>query len=152
MERLSTTRARLVTYLNGKIRMRGWKDEPVDPVAIADRFAELGYIDDRGWGEAKAVSMARRGLGARRVAGTLRQAGIQGEDAAAIAPGVEQRALDAALAFARRRRIGPFAETAADRPLRQKHIAAMLRGGHSLDLARAIAMMQPGEDPAERTE
>lgn len=119
----------------------------MDPAVIAERMAELGYIDDRGWGEARAASMARRGLGARRVTGALRQAGIGEEDAEAIRPGMEQRALDAALAFARRRRIGPFAAEPADRPLREKQIAAMLRGGHSATLARAITGMAPGDDP-----
>ena len=152
VERFATTRARLITYLQRKIRERGWKDARVDPAEIAERLAALGYIDDRGWGEAKATAMARRGLGARRVAGALRQAGVVGEDAEAIAPGVQERALEAAIAFARRRRIGPFADSAADRPTREKHIAAMLRGGHSPTLARAIAAMMPGDDPDQLVE
>ena len=149
VERFATTRGRLTDYLKRKIRAQGWEGEPVDPAAIAERMAELGYIDDRAWGEARASSMARRGLGARRVAGALRQAGVAGEDAEAIAPGVEERAFDAAVAFARRRRIGPFADVPADRPTREKHIAAMLRGGHPVALSRAIASMNPGDDPAD---
>jgi regulatory protein len=85
-------------------------------------------------------------LGKRRVAGALREVGIGEEDAAALAPAIEARAVDAALAFARRRRIGPFADLAADRPLREKHIAAMIRGGHDFTLSRRIASMAPGED------
>jgi regulatory protein len=146
VERFATTRGRLTDYLKRKIRERGWEGETADPAAIAERFAELGYIDDRAYGEAKASAMARRGLGARRVAGALHQAGVKGDDAEAIAPGIADRALDAAVAFARRRRIGPFAEESADRPLREKQIGAMLRAGHSPTLARRIASMKPGED------
>jgi regulatory protein len=146
VERFATTRGRLTDYLKRKIRERGWDGEPADPAAIAEHMAELGYIDDRAYGEAKASAMARRGLGARRVAGALHQAGVKGEDAEAIAPGIADRALDAAVAFARRRRIGPFAEEPADRPLREKQIGAMLRAGHSPTLARRIASMKPGED------
>ncbi len=149
VERFATTRGRLTAYLQRKIRERGLEDASVDPAAIAERLAGLGYIDDRGWGEAKAAAMARRGVGARRVTGALRAAGIAGDDAEAIAPGIEDRALDAALAFAKRRRIGPFADEAADRPTREKQIAAMLRNGHSPTLARAIARMNPGDDPAQ---
>ena len=151
VERFATTRGRLSDYLRRKVRERGWKDdEPSsDPVAIAERMAELGYIDDRAYGEAKATAMARRGLGARRVAGALHQAGVRGEDAEAIAPGVEERTLDAAIAFARRRRLGPFADSVADRALREKQIGAMLRAGHSPSLARRIADMKPGDDPAD---
>lgn len=146
VERFATTRGRLTDYLTRKIRERGWDGEPADPAAIAERFAERGYIDDRAYGEAKAGAMARRGLGARRVAGALHQAGVTGDDAAAIAPGIEERAVDAALAFARRRRIGPYADGAADRPVREKQIGAMLRAGHSPALARRIVHMAPGDD------
>lgn len=149
VERFATTRARLVDYLRRKIRERGWDGDAADPAGIAERFAELGYIDDRAYGEAKAGAMARRGLGARRVAGALHQAGVKGDDAAAIAPGIEDRALESAIAFARRRRIGPFADSLADRPLREKQIAAMLRAGHSPQLARRIATMAPGDDPGD---
>ena len=149
VERFATTRGRLTDYLKRKIRERGWEGEPVEPGDVAERMAALGYIDDRAWGEARASAMARRGLGARRVAGALRQAGVEGDDAKAIAPGIEERAMDAAIAFARRRRIGPFADAVGDRPTREKHVAAMLRGGHSFALARAIAAMNPGDDPAD---
>lgn len=147
VERFATTRGRLTDYLRRKMRTRGWEGEAVDPAAIADRMAELGYIDDRAWAEAKASSMARRGLGARRVAGVLRQAGIAGEDADALAPAVADRSLDAAIAYARRRRIGPFADQPGDRPTREKHVAALLRAGHSVRIARALAGMDPGDDP-----
>lgn len=152
VERFATTRGRLSDYLRRKIRERGWEGDPADPQALAERMAELGYIDDRAYGEAKASAMARRGLGARRVAGALHQAGIRGEDAEAIAPGIAERALDAAIAFARRRRIGPFAEAPPDRLLREKQIGAMLRGGHAPGLARRIANMAPGDDPGDLEE
>lgn len=146
VERFATTRGRLTDYLRRKIRERGWEGEVVDPADIAERFADLGYIDDRAYGEAKANAMARRGLGARRVAGALHQAGVTGEDAEAIAPGIQERTLDAALAFARRKRIGPFAAAQADRPAREKQMAAMLRAGHAPTLARRIVNMTPGEE------
>jgi regulatory protein len=149
VERFATTRSRLTDYLIRKIRTRGWEGDPADPAAVAERMAELGYIDDRAYGEAKAGAMARRGLGARRVVGALRQDGVKGEDAEAIAPQVEERALDAAITFARRKRIGPFAATQAERPLREKQIAAMLRAGHSPGLARRIVSMAPGDEIAE---
>ncbi len=146
VERFATTRARLTDYLTRKIRERGWDGDRVDPTEIAGKMAELGYVDDRSYAEAKAAAMARRGLGARRVAEMLRQAGVAGDDAEAVAPAIEGRSVEAAITFARRRRIGPFADQAADRPTREKHIAAMLRGGHSLVLARWIAKMAPGDD------
>lgn len=153
VERFATTRGRLAAYLSRKIRERGWDGggngqgdgEGADPAALAEKLAELGYIDDRAFGEARAAAMGRRGLGKRRVTGALRQAGIDEADSAAIVPAVEDRALETALAFARRRRIGPFALVQAERPEREKQIAAMVRGGHDFGLARRIAAMAPGE-------
>ena len=134
--------------LRRKIRERGWEGAPVDLAALADRLADLGYIDDRAFGEARASAMARRGLGKRRVDGALRQAGIGGDDAAALEDGIAARAIDAAMAFARRKRIGPYAEIMQDRAMREKQIAAMIRGGHDFTLARRIASMMPGDDAA----
>jgi len=145
VERFATTRGRLAAYLTRKIRERGWQGDAADVVALAERLADLGYIDDRAFGEARAGAMLRRGLGRRRVAGALRAAGIGAEDAAAIAPTVEAGAFDAALAFARRRRIGPFGIETPDRAAREKQIAAMIRAGHDVDLARKIAKMAPGD-------
>jgi regulatory protein len=147
VERFATTRGRLTDYLLRKLRERGWAGEsPADPAALADRMAGLGYIDDRAFGEARASAMARRGLGQRRVSGELHRAGLGEDDVAALSPAIEERTLDAALVFARKRRIGPFAAVAPDRPQREKHIAAMIRGGHDFNLARRIASMAPGED------
>lgn len=146
VERFATTRARLADYLNRKIRERGWSGKGDGPAAIAARMAELGYIDDAAYAEMKARSMARRGLGARRVTQAWRAAGIDENDTQALATDVAERAVEAALSFARRRRIGPFADTAADRPQRERHLAAMIRAGHDMALARRIVAMQPGED------
>ena len=146
VERFATTRARLTAYLVRKIRERGWDGEAADPAALAEKLAQLGYIDDRAFGEARAAAMARRGLGKRRVSGVFRQVGIGAADADALAPAIAARTLDAALTFARKRRIGPYAEVAPDRPQREKQIAAMIRGGHDFALARRIASMAPGED------
>ena len=145
VERFATTRRRLSEYLMRKIRERGWDGPPADPMALAEKLAELGYIDDRAFGEARAAAMGRRGLGKRRVTGALQQAGLVEEDREAIVPAVEDRALETAMAFARRRRIGPFASVRAERPEREKHIAAMIRGGHEFTLARRIAALGPGE-------
>ena len=60
-----------------------------------------------------------------------------------VTPAVAAEGLDSALAFARRRRIGPFATVAADRAQREKQIAAMIRAGHSFTLARRIALAEP---------
>ena len=45
--RYATTRAKLTAYLARKVRERGWIDEREPNFdALADRFCELGYVDD----------------------------------------------------------------------------------------------------------
>ncbi len=147
VERFATTRGRLADYLKRKVRERGWDGAPADPKGVAERMAALGYIDDRAYAEARATAMTRRGLGARRIAGAFRQAGIEDADAQAVAPAIAESAGEAALAFARRRRIGPWAREVADRATAERQIAAMLRAGHRFDLARRIVALPPGEPP-----
>jgi regulatory protein len=145
VERFATTRGRLTDYLKRKIRERGWDGATVDPRAVAERMAELGYVDDRAYAEARASAMTRRGLGARRIAGAFHQAGIDEADRQAVAPASAESAGSAALAFARRRRLGPWASEVPDKATAQRQIAAMLRAGHRFDLARRIVAMLPGD-------
>lgn len=147
VERFATTRGKLVDYLRRKLRERGWEGEAADLPALAERLATLGYIDDRGFAEAKAAALGRRGLGARRVAGALMQARVEEADREALAPDIADRAVDAALAFARRKRLGPWGAGEGDRAAREKQLAAMLRAGHPLDLSRRILALAPGVEP-----
>lgn len=146
VERFATSRAKLAAYLARKIRERGWDGPSVEPGAVAERLAALGYVDDRAFAEQRARSMTRRGLGARRVSQALHAAGIEEQDAAAIAPEIAAAAVDSALALARRKRIGPFAAAPADRPQRERQLAQLVRGGHGFSLARRIVDMAPGSD------
>ena len=153
VERFATTRGRLRQYLARKIRERGWADAAApDLEALAERMAALGYIDDVAFGELKAASMARRGLGSRRVDQALRHAGMAEADRSALQPAIDDRAFASALAYARRRRLGPYAPAALDRDGRQRATAAMLRAGHSFELARRILAMPPDDDVDERAD
>ena len=150
--RYATTRAKLTDYLRRKLRERGWEGDGAPPVeAIVARMAELNYVDDRAFATAKASALGRRGYGARRVGAALRAAGIGEEDAAEANAAARDGAFDAALRYAERRRFGPFAAAEPDRPAREKALAAMLRAGHPLDVARRIVSAKPGEIPEADT-
>lgn len=145
--RFATSRRKLRDYLGRKLRERGWDGETSPDVeVIADRLAELGYIDDAAFAVSKARTMSNRGLGSRRVAQALHGAGISEEDGAPARTLVEDERIDAAIRLARRRRIGPFASAPLDLGQREKAIAAMLRAGHGFALVRAIIALAPGED------
>jgi regulatory protein len=146
--RYATTRARLADYLHRKIRERGWAGTAEPPVErLVDRMAALGYVDDRAFAAARATSLARRGYGARRVRDVLRAAGIADDDRADADAALLGSAWESALRFAERRRLGPFAAAEQDRAAREKAMAAMLRAGHSAELARRLVRAPPGEIP-----
>ena len=111
-----------------------------------ERLCAAGYVDDAAYARAKSGSLLRRGYGQRRVSQALGAAGIDAETRAELAPS-ERAAREAALALARKRRFGPFDLGAADlgladRARQQKQIAAMLRGGHALDVVRAVLALR----------
>ncbi|MFL6722315.1 MAG: regulatory protein RecX [Sphingomonas sp.] len=136
----ATTRAKLRDYLTRKIRERGW-DSASEPglEALANRFAELGYIDDAAYAMARSRALSARGYGKRRLADKLRIAGIEESDSLAAKEHADDHAVDAALRFAERRRLGPFSAEAADPRKREKWIATMVRAGHPFALSKAIA-------------
>lgn len=146
--RYATTRAKLSAYLLRKLRERGWEGAGEPPVeALVERMARLNYVDDRAFAEARAASLGRRGYGERRVGEAIRAAGIGEEDSAEAKAMARSGAWAAALRFAERRRIGPFAAAEPDRVAREKAIGAMLRAGHPLAIARRLAGARPGEIP-----
>lgn len=149
--RFATSRAKLLTYLKRKLRERGWAAAtPPDLDALADKMVRNGYVDDRAFAVSKARTLTARGYGIGRVRQALHGAGIgenDGEEARELAQGA---ALDAAIRFAQRRRLGPYATTTPDPKSRERGLAAMLRAGHSMTLARRIMDCPPGRESALR--
>lgn len=156
--RFATSRARLARYLERKLRERGWGGEDgaeggpgggPEVEALVARFAELGYVDDAGYARMKGASMERRGLGARRIAESLRADGVAEADRAGVEAAARRGRRAAADILARRKRIGPYAVEAADPKRRERQIAAFLRAGHDLDTARLWVGAAPGEFPPD---
>jgi regulatory protein len=146
--RYATTRAKLAAYLRRKLRERGWNGPGEPPVeGLVERMAALGYVDDRAFAAARAATLARRGFGERRVRAALRAAGIGEEDSREARDEAHRGAWHAALRFAERRRIGPFAESEPDHAGREKALGALLRAGHPPEYARRLAHARPGEIP-----
>lgn len=148
--RYATTRAKLRAYLLRKLGEADWEGATApDPDALVARMAEFGYVDDRVFAEQRGAALGRRGFGARRIGLAFRAAGIETEDGEEALATAREGALEAALALARRRRIGPFAAEVPDRPGREKAIGILVRGGHDPALARRIILCSPGELPVE---
>ena len=145
--RFATTKVKLASYLKRKLAERGWADDrPADVESIVGRLAGLGYVDDLAYALSKSRALTGRGYGPRRVSQSLRAAGICEPDSQAARDFAEREAVESALRFARRRRLGPFADSRPDRPGQQRALAAMIRAGHGFELSRAILALQPGAE------
>ena len=149
--RFATSSGKLHSYLERKLRERGYVDEqeggePPDIAAIVTRFVDKGYVDDEGYARSRARGLLQRGYGARRIGQSLSQAGIAPELRAEVDPAETERR-EAAAAYARRRRFGPYGvepdqdaeeDLLERRKRREKQMAAMLRAGHELSIAVAV--------------
>lgn len=146
--RYATTRRKLKTYLVRKIRERGWGGaEAADIEKLVENFSQLGYVDDALYARSKAASLTDRGYGKRRVTQALYEAGIEeGDDREALELS-EERKWEAASKYARKKRIGPFAQEQADDDKRRKQLAAFLRAGHDYTVASKFVFAEPGAVP-----
>lgn len=151
--RFATSAGRLADYCRRKLRERGHsgQDEGApapDIAALVERFVAKGFVDDAGFARAKADGLLRRGYGARRVGQALRGDGIAEALRDEVSPAEGERR-EAAVAYARRRRLGPFARdglAAADRKAYEKQLAALLRAGHDSAHARHVLAAPTSSD------
>lgn len=144
--RFATTAVKLRTYLERKLRERGYEgDDAPDIPGLIERFVARGFVDDAIYGRAKANGLVARGYGAMRVETALRAAGLGEELRAGFRPDVAAQR-QAAMVLARKRGFGPYrlSQTPGDespeasRKRREKQLAAMVRAGHDFDAARTV--------------
>jgi regulatory protein len=109
--------------------------------AVVAKLAASGLVDDAAFAASRARSLMRGGRSRRAVAAHLLARGVSGEALRAALPGDPETELAAALALARRRRIGPFRAGEADEDGRRKELGMLARAGFAQDVAsRALAM------------
>ena len=113
--------------------------------SIAQSLVAAGAVNDAAFAEGRTRRLARSGHSRRAIAAHLAAKGIESDTAAAALPEGEEAELLAAIAFCRRRRIGPFARVAPDAPARMKALAALARGGFAQGLARRALAMEPDQ-------
>ena len=140
--RFATTGAKLESYLARKLRERGVAEDEdgrtreLDVPGLVSRLVELGYVDDAAYAASKSRDLTARGYGKRRVEQALWAAGVDEDVRADNAPD-ELVSRQAAAMLARKRRFGPYRlppegeGPEARRKMREKHLAAMLRAGHT---------------------
>ncbi len=154
LARYATTRAGLVRVLDRRVD-RWARAAQAEPAAVRDakavvrgvvaKLAEAGAVDDAAFAEARVRSLARAGRSRRAIAAHLAQRGVAAETARGMLPDDPQAELSAALAWAMRRRIGPFRRAPVDEAGRLKELGVLARAGFAQPVARAALAMPPDE-------
>ena len=121
----------------------GEREEAVQMVNVAlEKLASLGYLDDAAYARMKAGGLHRRGKACRVIRATLAAKGINGDlaDDALIELTEETGTPDliAAIALARRRRLGPFRPPELREANRTKDMAILGRAGFDYQTARQV--------------
>ena len=114
------------------------------------RCLNLGLLDDEAYGRGVVRTLHRRGLAIRNIRQRLRQKGLDGEtiDRAVetlLEDGDGDPDFTAAVTFAQRKRLGPFAPPELRRERYRRHLAAMARRGFSFGLASRVLEGEAGE-------
>lgn len=114
----------------------GWVD------ALIRRYVDAKLVDDRAYAQALSSSLRRRGASSRKIKLKLRQKGVDADtaDAALDETGGAggEADLSAAIALARKRRLGPFGKTAGRKERRMREMAALARAGFGYDIVRKV--------------
>ena len=118
-----------------------------DAAEVARAMTATGVVDDAAFAASRAKRLARAGRSRRAIAAHLASKGVDAAVAEAALPASPGAELDAAIAFCRRRRVGPFARAEQDAAARMKALGALARAGFAHDVARRALDMAP--DAAE---
>jgi regulatory protein len=157
LSRYAASRAALIRVLDRKCERWARAADPEAAAAarpglsqavrdVVSRLAAVGAVDDAVFAASRARSLGRGGRSRRAIAAHLAARGVTGDDARAALPDDPEAELAAALALARRRRLGPFRDpAAADDPRRE--LGVLARAGFPQDIAARALRTDP--DTAE---
>jgi regulatory protein len=113
---------------------------------VVARLAAAGAVDDAAFAVNRARSLGRTGRSRRAIAAHLAARGVTADDARAALPDDPEAELAAALALARRRRLGPFRNSDAAADPRHE-LGVLARAGFSHAIAARALRTDP--DTAE---
>ncbi len=148
LERFSSSRANLRRILMRKVDRslahHGGEAAELAPLvdAVIAKLAGLGYLDDGAYAETKVRTLHRRGGSLRTIRATLAAKGVEADTAEAALATLSEAGPDpdraAAVALARRRRLGPFRTADKRAAFRLKDLAALGRAGFGWAICRTV--------------
>ena len=100
---------------------------------LLEDFERYGYLDDARYAEIKVKNYAMSGKSARYITGKLKQKGISESMVTALLEEQEYDPFETALAFAKKKKLGPFRDEDKQAEFKQKDLGTLLRAGFDYD-------------------
>ena len=149
LQRYAATTARFRRVMKRKIdrSVAHWQSDPEEAAELLDELVvqlqEAGWLDDARFTKARVADLHRRGTSRRMIQAKLAAQGgpreLVQEALAELSEGEGNAELRAGLAYARRRRLGPFRiDPDQRRERREKDLASMGRAGFAWSIAREV--------------
>lgn len=105
---------------------------------ILTDFEGFGYLDDKRYAEIKVRGYLNAGKSARYIIGKMKEKGIESELVEKFLDENEYDAFDAALNFARKKKIGPFREESQRKDFWQKDMMKIIAAGFDYEIAKEV--------------
>jgi len=109
---------------------------------VVARLAASGLVDDAAFAQSRARSLTRAGRSRRAVVAHLAARGIDGDTLREALPTDGDAELCAAVACARRRRIGPFRSDPSEQADLRRELGMLARAGFAQDIATRVLRME----------
>jgi regulatory protein len=164
LQRYAASEASLRRVLKHRIRRAAF-DNPLvasdaERIAVLNSAIEMiiethkktGALNDASFAETKINSLRRQGRSSRAIQQRLAAKGVSSSLIVAAlelnADGAEMEEIDfkAALTLARKRKLGPFRQSAADPSRTRKDFATLARAGFSSSIAKRVLKTETPED------
>lgn len=155
LQRFATSSANLHRVLMNRVtrsaRIHGTDSEEGREIveALIRRYENAGILDDRAYAAAKARGLTRRGTGRRAIRARLAAKGVASDDIEAALGELDgefgNAEMAAAVAYARRRRLGPWRPAPLRSDYYRKDLAAMARAGFGFDVAETVLKAESPE-------
>jgi regulatory protein len=154
VNRFDCTATKLKRHLAERVRKQGGHDDAEAWIAeLVERYLGSGVLNDVRFAKNLATQLTTRGKSSRMISQKLAMRGVSSEVAQELMTARRQdepnAELDAARAFARKRRLGPHRDPEKRAEYRQKDLAALARQGFSFDTAKKALGTLGGEGDDE---
>jgi regulatory protein len=141
VNRFDCTASKLEQHLTSRVKKLGADENAAAWIAeLVERYCGSGVLDDARFARNLASQLSRRGKSSRAISQKLAARGVPSDVASDLMmarkqdePGAE---LEAARAYARKRRLGHHRASEERDQYRQKDLASLARQGFSFDIAR----------------